>query len=140
MDYRRFGDTIVVRMDLDEEILEQLKVVAEKEHIKLATVDGLGAAKSFVTGVYSVPEQKYYSTEHTGAFEIVSLHGSIDTMNGEFYTHIHASFSNHEGNYYGGHLNAAVIGGTGEIFIRIIDGQIDREKDPVVGLNVFKFN
>ena len=31
MDYRRFDDQILVRMDPGEEILEQLAVVAEKE-------------------------------------------------------------------------------------------------------------
>lgn len=140
MEYRRFGDTIVVRMDVGEEILAQVKAVAEKENIKFATVDALGAAKDFTIGVYNVPEQKYYSTQHQGAFEIVSLHGSIDTMDGEFYTHIHASFADNEGHFYGGHLNAAIIGATCEMFIREIDGKIDRKKDPEIGLNVFKFD
>ena len=38
MDYRRFGDTLLVRIDRGEEILEQVKTVALKENIQLASV------------------------------------------------------------------------------------------------------
>ena len=38
MDYRRFGDTLLVRIDRGEEILEQVKTVALKENIQLANM------------------------------------------------------------------------------------------------------
>ena len=41
MDYRRFGDTVIVRMDPTEEIIQQLRLVAEKEGIRLAAVEAL---------------------------------------------------------------------------------------------------
>ena len=34
MEYRKFGDTYVVRMDKDEEIVEQVKTLALAEHIR----------------------------------------------------------------------------------------------------------
>ena len=43
MDYKRFDDTILVRMDRGEEIVEQVKAVALKEHVTLASVQALGA-------------------------------------------------------------------------------------------------
>ena len=91
MDYRRFGDTLLVRIDRGEEILEQVKTVALKENIQLASVQALGALGSFTVGVYKVDEKKYYANSFEGSFEIVSLTGTIDTMNGEFYTHLHLS-------------------------------------------------
>lgn len=38
MEYRKFDNVIVARIDKDEEILEQLRVIAIKENIKLASV------------------------------------------------------------------------------------------------------
>lgn len=101
MDYRRFGDTLLVRIDHGEEILEQVKTVALKENIQLASVQALGALGSFTVGVYKVDEKKYYANSFEGSFEIVSLTGTIDTMNGEFYTHLHLSAGNDRGEVFG---------------------------------------
>ncbi|MFR4414620.1 MAG: PCC domain-containing protein [Butyricicoccus sp.] len=57
MDYKRFDDTILVRMDRGEEILEQVKAVALKEHVALASVQALGAINDFTVGVYNVAEK-----------------------------------------------------------------------------------
>ena len=40
MEYRRFGNTIYLRLDPKEEILEEIGKVAEKENIRLAQVTG----------------------------------------------------------------------------------------------------
>ena len=44
MEYKRFGNTVVVRMDKGEEIVEQVKQVALKENIKLAQVSRLATS------------------------------------------------------------------------------------------------
>lgn len=43
MDYRRFENKIVARIDRGEEILEQVKKIAAAEHILLADICALGA-------------------------------------------------------------------------------------------------
>ena len=139
MEYRRFGDTVIVRMDVNEEITEQVKAVALAENIKLAEINALGAVKELTVGVFNVAEQKYYQSSYSGMFEITSLHGSINTMNGEFYSHLHITAADATDHVVGGHLNRAVIAATCEMFIRIIDGAVDRVKDESVGINIFKF-
>ena len=139
MDYRRFGSTIVARIDKGEEILEKLKEIALKENIKLAGVSALGATNDFTVGVYKVDEKKYYSNEFKGNFEIVSLTGTVNTMNGEFYSHIHMSAGNDRGEVFGGHLNKAVVSATCEMLIDIIDGRVDRRYSEEIGLNLFEF-
>ena len=139
MDYRRFGNTIVARMDRGEEILEQLREICLQEDVKLASVSALGAVDDFTVGVYKVDEQKYYSNHFLGAYEIVSLTGTVNTMDGEYYAHLHMSAGNDKGEVFGGHLNRAAISATCEMVITVIDGAVDRVKDPVVGLNVYKF-
>ena len=139
MEYKRFGSKILVRIDKDEEILEKVKELALKEKIRLAAVQALGATNSFTVGVYNVAEKKYYANTFSGSFEIVSLTGTINTMNGEFYTHLHMSAGNDEGEVFGGHLNRAVVSATCEMVVDVLDGTVDRAYDPVTGLNLFKF-
>ena len=139
MEYRKFNNQIVVRIDKGEEIIEKIKEVALKENIKLASINALGATNNFVVGVYKVDEKKYYSNEFKGNFEIVSLTGTINTMNGEFYTHIHMSAGNDKGEVFGGHLNKAIVSATCEMVINIIEGNVDRYFDEKIGLNLFKF-
>ena len=139
MEYRRFKNTIVCRIDRGEEILEKIKEIVLKEKIKLANINALGATNEFTVGVFKTDEKKYYSNELRGDFEIVSLTGTINTMNGEFYTHIHMSAGNDKGEVFGGHLNRAIVSATCEMVINIIDGVVDREFNDEIGLNLFKF-
>ena len=139
MEYRKFNNTIVARIDKGEEILEKIKEIALNERIKLANINALGATSDFTVGVFKTEEKKYYSNTFKGNFEIVSLTGTINTMNGEFYTHIHMSAGNDKGEVFGGHLNRAVVSATCEMVINIIDGQVDRYLDEQIGLNIFKF-
>lgn len=139
MEYRRFGNTIVARIDKGEEILTEIKNIAEVEKIKLANINALGATNDFVVGVFKTSEKKYYSNEFKGDFEIVSLTGTINTMNGEFYSHIHFSAGNEKGEVFGGHLNKAVVSATCEMIINVIDANVDRIHDEEIGLNLFKF-
>ena len=139
MDYRKFGDTLLVRLDRGEEILEQVQALALMENITLARVQALGALGSFTVGVYKVDEKKYYANSFEGSFEIVSLTGTINTMDGAFYTHLHMSAGNEKGEVFGGHLNRAVISATCEMVITVIDGRVDRFHSEEIGLNLFQF-
>ena len=140
MEYRKFDSTMIARIDKGEEILEKVKEIALKENIKLASISALGAVNDFTVGVFKTDEKKYYSNSFQGYFEITSLTGTINTMNGEFYTHIHMSVGNEKGEVFGGHLNRAVVSATCEMVITIIDGSVDRYFDEEIGLNLFKFN
>ena len=139
MEYRKFGNKIVARIDKGEEILEKIKEITLKENIKLANINALGATNDFTVGVFKVDEKKYYSNTFKGNFEIVSLTGTINTMNDDFYAHLHMSAGNDKGEVFGGHLNRAIVSATCEMIINIIDGKVDRYHDDEIGLNLFKF-
>ncbi len=139
MEYRKFKNVIVARIDKGEEILTEIKNIALKENIKLANINALGAVGDVVVGVFKTVEKKYYSNSFKGDFEIVSLTGSINTMNNEFYSHLHMSIGNEDGQVFGGHLNKAIVSATCEMFIYVIDGEVDRYFDEEIGLNLFKF-
>ncbi len=139
MEYRRFGNTIVARIDRGEEILAAIREIARTEHIQLASVSALGATNDFTVGVYNVDEKQYHANDFKGNFEIVSLTGTINTMDGEFYTHLHMSAGDEKGQVFGGHLNRAVVSAVCEMVITVIDGVVDRRFSEEIGLNLFRF-
>ena len=139
MEYRRFDDIIVVRMDRGEEIHAELKKLAALEHIALANVNALGAVDSFTVGAFDVKAKQFIPNHFEGIYEIVSLTGSINTMNGEYYAHLHMAASDETGHTVGGHLNEAHISATVEMFVRVINGRVDRRHDEESGLNLFEF-
>ena len=139
MDYRRFGNTLVVRLDRGEEILEQVRVLAERERIRLAAVQALGAVNDFTVGVFNTQTKTYASNDFQGPYEIVSLTGTIDTKDDGFYTHLHMSAGDAQGRVFGGHLNRAVVSATCEMIVTCIDGQADRAFSEEVGLNLLRF-
>lgn len=139
MEYRRFGDTVVIRMDPTEEIIQELRLVANKENISLAAVEALGAVNDFTVGVFDTAEKRYHSNRFQGAFEIVSLTGTVTTQDGKFYAHLHMSAGDREGKVFGGHLNSAIVSATCEMVVRVLDGTVERRLDETVGLNLFRF-
>lgn len=139
MDFKRFGNKIVMRIDKGEEVVETIKKFCEDHKITLGSISGLGAEERIKVGLFDVLEKKYYSKEFVGDYEISNLTGNISTMNGETYLHIHITITDDEMRGFGGHLNEALISGTCELVIDIIDGMVDREFNDDIGLNLFKF-
>lgn len=140
MEFKKFNNKYILRLDRGEEVVETLKKFCKSEKITLGFVQGIGAVNKATVGLFEISTKKYHSTELSGDFEITSLLGNISTMNGEVYLHLHINLADKEHKVYGGHLNSAVISATGEITIEAIEGSVDREFSESVGLNLYKFD
>jgi len=139
MDFVKFDNKYIIRLDKGEEILSMLKDFCSKNSIKLGTVYGLGSTNVITIGLFNTHDKKYYSKEFKGDFEILNLTGNISTMNGETYLHLHVSISDSDLRSYGGHLNSAIVSGTAEIIVESIEGAVDRKFDSEIGLNLYNF-
>ena len=140
MEYRVYGNDVVLRIQKGEEILTCLKEACEKEHITLGSVTGLGAVGEVTLGVFNRENFAYEKQTYTGDMEIASCVGNISTMEGKNYLHIHMVVGNvTDGICHAGHLNRAVVSLTGEFILHKIEGTVEREYSPEVGLNLFKF-
>lgn len=128
MEFKKFKDKYLVRLEKGEDIVRSLLNLAKSENIKLASINGLGAVSYAEIGLYILNEKKYYSNTYEGDFEIASLHGNLSTMDGEEYVHLHIIIADGDQRCFGGHLNKAIISATGEIFVDVLDGQVDRFK------------
>ena len=139
MQAKKFGQKYFIRIDRGEEIVETLKKFCEENQIKLGTISGLGATNDAEIGLYDVKIKKYYEKEMKGNFEIAPLYGNITTMQGETYLHLHANLGDENQHSFAGHLTKAVVSATFEAVLEVIDGEVDREKDPETGSNLLKF-
>lgn len=140
MDYRKFGDTYLVRMDRGEEILATLTAFCEKENIVLAAVDALGAVDHAVVGVYDVPTQVYTKKEFNEPMEITNLCGTVTRKEGQVYLHLHATLCGVDMIARGGHANELRVSATCEMAVRTLPGEVGRAHDGVTGLNLFRFD
>ena len=140
MEYRRFGNDYVLRIDRGEEVMERLTAFCREAGVKLASVTGLGAADRVTVGLYDVGEKQYHKEELTGPMEITSLTGSITEQEGNPYLHLHITVCGRDLSVRGGHLNECRISATCELNIHCVDGQVGRRYDPVTGLNLFDFS
>ncbi len=139
MEYKRFENTIVARLDKGDEIVSSLEKLCVNENIQLGMVSGLGAVNDVTIGIFNTEEKTYYGRECKGDYEIASLTGNITQMNEKPYLHLHITIGNTKTNeIYGGHLTKALISATGEIFITIIPGKVGREFSKEIGLNLMK--
>lgn len=139
MEYRKFNQRYVVRLNRNEEVIEQLTQLAQNEKIQLASVTGLGATNEVTVGLYRVKDQKYISKTLRGDMEITSLVGSITTKEDAPYLHLHINVADENQNVQGGHLNKCIISATCEIFVDVINGCVNRKFDEEIGLNLFEF-
>ena len=139
MEYRKFNNSYVVRINKGEEIVEKLKELCEKEDIKVAEITGLGASNIVEIGLFNVNTKEYKTTTFEGMFEITSLIGNATRKDGEVYLHLHINFSDETGNTKGGHLVRCNISATSEIIVNKIEGNVDRKLSDEIGLNLMKF-
>ena len=141
MDYRKFGDDYVLRLDRGEEAVSCLTDLCERENIRLGAVQGLGAADRVVIGLYDVSSRVYHKTTLEGPMEITSLVGNISRKDGTPYLHLHINVCDEQMRVLGGHLNECRISATAEIAVRVIAGDVGRRlDDAVTGLNLYQFD
>lgn len=139
MEYRKFDDTYVVRLNKGEEVIESLKDLCKNENIELAEITGLGASNLVEIGVFNVNTKEYNTKIFEGMFEITSLIGNVTRKDGEVYLHIHINFGDEEGLVKGGHLVRSIISATSEIVVRRINGKVGRKLSNEIGLNLLEF-
>ena len=140
MNYKQCGNRVFVRIDKGEELVDSLKSLCKTLDVKLGSIIGIGATDKATVGLMNTKTKKYQSKEFLGDHEITSLIGNVTTMNGEVYLHLHVTICNVEHKAIGGHLSSALISATFEGIIEVIDGQVTREYNDEVGLNLLKLS
>ena len=138
MEFKRFGNVYVVRLDKEEEIVETLKAFCATNQITLGWVSGIGAVNRVTLGLFETKPKRYIAEELTGDFEITALSGNITSMNKEVYLHLHATVCGLQHKTYGGHLTSAVVSATAELIVASVGGIVGSEIQPGNWLESFR--
>lgn len=129
---------LIIRIERGDSYINCIKDACKKYSVKCATISGIGAVDTFVCGIFN-PETKHYKElTYNGMYEILSLCGNITQKDNECYVHAHICVSDSEGKAFGGHLIEANCSVTGEIFISLINADINRRFDDNIGINLME--
>jgi uncharacterized protein len=144
VEYKKMENEVYLRIDPDEEVMETIKNVCEKENIFTAYFQGIGACGNVVLSTYCPENKNFIEHPYSGMLEMVSLMGNVtENKLGQSSLHAHAVFSylndNKEVTTIAGHMLKAVISYTGEIVIRLVPEKIGHRADIVPEINVWKF-
>ena len=144
MDYRKYGDTVYIRVDKGEEIIAAVLEICRKEGIASAVFTGIGGCSEAEIQTFLPKEGRFETNCLKGMLELVSLNGNVVTdEQNEYFHHTHAVFSYKEDGLHrmaAGHRRAITVLYTAEIELRpVIGGAIKRKFDPETGTGFWDF-
>ena len=144
MDYRKYRDTVYIRLDRGDEIVSCILDVCRKEEIASAVFSGIGGCSEAQIQTF-LPESGTFETRTLhGMLELVSLNGNVVSDDDkELCHHTHALFTYKDGERHcaaGGHIRSVTVLYTAEIELRpVVGGTIGRRFDPETGTGFWSF-
>ena len=140
MQYKQDGDTYIIYVEQDEEIMATLTQFCQDRNIVNGQLSGIGAIKDIELGAYDLANKTYIIETFDDIWELTSYQGNILLKDGEPFIHAHITISDHDLGVKGGHLFEAKVGAVGEFILQTIDTDGKREFDPNIGLFCMNFN
>lgn len=131
-DERRY----ILRFDKGEEVMAGILDFAKQQQIYAASFNGIGATNTIELGFFNEFLKDYRHKQFLHEFEIISLIGNIGAKDGQPVVHAHGSFGNSDFEVVGGHVFRIDVSITCEIFLIKLDGQLNREQNKDLNLNL----
>lgn len=119
----------ILRLQRGEEVIQSLKNFIQKEKIPSGILLGIGAMEDVEIGYFDDLKKKYLKKKFKKSMEILSLSGSISSIEDKPYIHIHCVIGDEKLKCFGGHLFEGKITATCEIYIYKLKKKIKRIKD-----------
>lgn len=136
MQYSKFKNTYVIRLETGEEIIASLKMFVEKEKIEGGFFYGLGAVKDVTLGYFNLERKEYKEKSFKEGFELTSLVGDVAFSDEKIIVHAHVTLADEDFKTFSGHLGKAVVTATVELVFNLAEGKLLKKPDPITGLNL----
>jgi predicted DNA-binding protein with PD1-like motif len=136
MQYKKFANIYVIRLERGDEIIDSLKTLVEKEEIRGGFFYGLGAVKNVSLGYFDVEKKEYKEKSFEQDFELTSMIGDVAFSGDKIIVHAHVTLAGEDFKVVAGHLNQAAVTATTEIVFNPVEGKLSKKTDPSTGLNL----
>ncbi|MGB9729040.1 MAG: PPC domain-containing DNA-binding protein [Thermoprotei archaeon] len=127
----------VIRLNKDEDIIEQIKEIARKMNIKAGFFFGIGSFEELHIAFYDQKKKKYEENIFTEELEMTSIIGNISTDGNDVLVHCHVNAGDKNSIIIGGHVLPGSKVFAGELFlIEISNEELTRVYDDITGLKL----
>ncbi|MCS7103092.1 MAG: DUF296 domain-containing protein [Candidatus Korarchaeum sp.] len=116
----------VLRIDQGREVVGEILRVCEEKGIRSAILIGLGLLSRSKIAFFDPVTQSYRTMEVDEPLELASLNGNISIKENRPFAHIHVVIGD-EKRTLAGHLIEGYVGGTVEIAIFDLEGELFRD-------------
>jgi predicted DNA-binding protein with PD1-like motif len=134
MQYSKAGDSYLVRLDTDEEIVAAIAHLADDRRVDSAFLTGLGSVHHAALGYYDRGTKEYLRRTIEPDCEIVSLVGNVSVKEGRPFAHVHVTLGTRDFQALAGHLFEGRVAASCELVVRPVPGMVQRKQDPATGL------
>jgi predicted DNA-binding protein with PD1-like motif len=137
----QLGRIFMERLPYHGDLLRELNAFCRGQGVRAGYLSVIGAVKRGVFSCYDQVKQVYETVILDEELEISHCQGNVSLLDGQSFVHAHISFARANGKTLAGHLMEGTVLFAGELVLREFLGPDRvREKDPVTGLNLWKFN
>lgn len=143
--YRKDKDNYLIVLQAGQDFIEAMKAFISKEKIIGAHFTAIGAVKNVQIAYYDIDKQDYkLSPIFEASAEVLSLSGSLGTIDKRPIVHPHIAFSGPDYGLKGGHLMKATTSLILEIFVmpttKPIERELNKEFNGIRTIKVDKFD
>jgi uncharacterized protein len=130
----RGARTFTLIFDRNDDLLAELARFSQEERVGTGKLSAIGGFSKATLGYFSRIKKLYEPIAVDEQVEALSLQGTLSVMDGKPHAHIHAIVGLRDGSVKGGHLLAADVWPTTEMFVSEYEGELHRAMVADVGV------
>lgn len=115
-------------------MIAEIARFAKGQGVKAASLAGIGGLSGTTLGYYSRERKQYEPRAVEEQVELLSLIGNVTVCDGEPLLHAHAVVARRDGSVTGGHLLAARVWPTLELFVDVYDYELKKISRSELGI------
>ena len=134
------ANNYVLRLELGDDIHEQVQLFCTQNNINNAAVQGIGSVESPTLAHYSIKTKQFTDKQLEGILEVTSLLGNVALVDSKPFAHIHVTVSGPDMVAHAGHLVKGTCSATLELIITAYPSHHWKTDNADIGLKVWDFD